>query len=37
MSHLLAFAAGLLVGWNLIPQPLWVLEIIDRIARLIRR
>lgn len=31
-SLLIAFGAGLVVGWNLLPQPAWVKNIYDRIA-----
>jgi hypothetical protein len=27
-----SFAAGLVVGWNLLPQPTWVKEIYERVA-----
>ncbi len=27
----LAFAAGLVVGWNFLPQPQWIRKIIDKI------
>lgn len=29
---LLAFAAGLLVGWNLLPQPAWVKSAWDNLV-----
>lgn len=28
--NLLFFILGLLVGWNLIPQPVWVKSLIDK-------
>jgi len=28
---LIAFAAGLVVGWNLLPQPAWVLDLYNKI------
>ena len=32
LEYLIVFGAGLVVGWNLLPQPVWVKEIYDRIA-----
>lgn len=32
IALIIAFAAGLIVGWNLLPQPEWVKAIYDRIA-----
>lgn len=32
LEYLIVFGAGLVVGWNLLPQPAWVKEIYDRIA-----
>jgi hypothetical protein len=26
----LGFAAGLIVGWNLLPQPAWIKDLYDR-------
>lgn len=31
MNVALGFVAGLLIGWNVLPQPQWVIDIIDRI------
>jgi hypothetical protein len=31
-----SFVAGLVVGWNLLPQPDWVKEIYDRVASWVR-
>lgn len=31
LLHIVAFAAGLVVGWNFLPQPAWVLDIITKI------
>lgn len=32
LEYLVVFGAGLIVGWNLLPQPAWVKEIYDRVA-----
>lgn len=32
MFSILMFCAGLIVGWNLLPQPAWVKRIYDAIA-----
>ena len=38
MDWILFFAIGLIVGWNLIPQPLWIKNIYDKIkAKLFRK
>lgn len=34
---LIAFAAGLFVGWNFVPQPHWVILLADRIINAIGR
>jgi len=31
MDWILFFVVGLIVGWNLLPQPLWVKNIYDKI------
>lgn len=28
MSYLIVFVAGMVVGWNLIPQPHWVADFV---------
>jgi len=33
---LLAFITGLVVGWNLLPQPLWVKSIYDKVKNFIK-
>jgi hypothetical protein len=33
----LAFAAGLVVGWNFLPQPHWVLDLVIKMVRAFRR
>lgn len=32
MLYIIAFVAGLIVGWNLLPQPAWVKRLYDRAA-----
>ncbi len=36
-TMILAFSAGLLIGWNLLPQPGWVKRAWDFVASKIRR
>lgn len=31
IDYILIFIAGLLVGWNILPQPAWVKAIYDKI------
>jgi len=33
----IAFIAGLVVGWNFLPQPHWVLDLIVKLVRAFRR
>jgi len=32
LDYLVVFGAGLIVGWNLLPQPAWVKAIYDRVV-----
>jgi hypothetical protein len=37
IDYLLVFVAGLLVGWNLVPQPHWVAHVIAKVVQIIRK
>jgi hypothetical protein len=37
MGYFFAFACGLLVGWNCIPQPSWVIDGVASILKLMKR
>ena len=32
LDYLIVFGAGLVVGWNLLPQPAWIKAIYDRVV-----
>ena len=32
VAYVLVFAAGLVVGWNVLPQPVWAKELYDKIV-----
>jgi hypothetical protein len=31
MTELIAFCAGLIVGWNFLPQPQWVKDLVSKV------
>lgn len=33
---LISFGAGLVVGWNLLPQPVWVKGMYDKVATFVK-
>jgi hypothetical protein len=37
MTTVIAFCAGLIVGWNFIPQPKWVKDRVDQLISKIKR
>lgn len=37
MTELIAFCAGLIVGWNFIPQPQWVKDKVDQLISKIKQ
>lgn len=36
MLNVICFVAGLLVGWNVLPQPAWVLRIVEKVKERLR-
>jgi hypothetical protein len=36
LNNLMCFLAGLLVGWNILPQPLWVKAFYDLVVTKIK-
>jgi hypothetical protein len=37
MTELIAFCAGLIVGWNFIPQPQWIKDRVDQLISKIKK